>query len=186
MQLHIIKTTAMNRVAKLFQDINPDTVMSEEEMRVMMGIMLSKEPALKQSIDDLDKESEIYKHFKPLLDGFQLQVFLTRLKHVAKMRITLGAFILLAQHLESAGSAVMYAYYCWLKLAPHTLITTDVVAEDLFPWGFFSDEQLNSLWDAQKITTEERELRKKGKINLTPIMFEDSDNLIDFRQSWEK
>ena len=165
MQLHIIKTTTMNRVGKLFQDVEPDTIMSEEEMRVMMGIMLSKEPAFKQSIDDLDKESEIYKHFKPLLDGFQLQIFLTRLKHVAKMRITLGAFIMLAQHLESTGTAVMYAYYCWLKLAPHTLITSDVVAEDLFPMGFFSDKQLNSLWDAQKLTGEERELRKKGELS---------------------
>jgi len=171
----------MNRVAKLFEDNKPDTPMSEEEMRVMMGILLSKEPELKKAIDDLDKESEIYKHFKPLIDGFQLQVFLGRLKHVAKMRITLGAFILIAQHLESAGVAVMYAYYCWLKLAPHTLITTEVVAENLFPWGFFSEEQLNKIWDAQKLTPKD-----KAEGALTAIMFDGSDNLIDFQQSWEK
>lgn len=186
MQTHIIKTAAMNRIAKLFEDNQPNTEMSADEMRMMMGILMSNEPAFTTPVDELDKDSEIYKHFKPLLDGFQLQVFLTRLKHVAKLRITLGAFILIAQHLESAGTAVMYVYYLWLKLKPHTLITTNVLCEDLFPWGFFSTEQLNSIWSAQKITAEERELRKKSELTLTPVMFDGSDNLIDFQESWIK
>lgn len=176
----------MNRVAKLFQDNKPDTPMSDDEMRSMMGIMLSKEPQLTTPMDDLDKESEIYKHFKPLIDAFQLQVFLTRLKHVSKMRITLGALIMIAQHLEYAGNAVMYAYYCWLKLKPHTLITSTIIVEDLFPWGFFSDEQLNSIWDSQKLTREETDEKEKGTLSLTPIMFDGSDNLIDYQQSWMK
>lgn len=170
----------MNRIVKLFEDNKPNTEMSAEEMKVMMGILLSKEPAFKTPIDELDKDTEIYKHFKPLLEGFQLQVFLTRLKLVAKMRITLGAFVMIAQHLESAGTAVMYVYYIWLKLKPHTLITDSVVAEDLFPMGFFSDEQLNSMWDAQKVNADD------NVKSLTPIMFSGSDNLIDYQQSWEK
>lgn len=170
----------MNRIAKLFEDNQPRTEMSAEEMKVMMGILMSNEPAFTTPVDELDKDTEIYKHFKPLLDGFQLQVFLGRVKHVAKMRITLGAFILLAQHLDSAGSAVMYAYYIWLKLKPHTLITTNVVCEELFPWGFFSEEQLSAMWSAQKINAEDR------KTTLSPIMFTQSDNLIDFQESWIK
>jgi hypothetical protein len=170
----------MNRLAKLFEDNRPETEMSADEMRTMMAILMSKEPAFNTPVDDLDKESEIYKHFKPVLDGIQMQIFLTRLKHVAKMRITLGAFIMIAEHLESAGTAVMYVYYIWLKLNAHTLITSTVLCEELFPWGFFSHEQLNKIWSAQKITKEDRQE------SLTPVMFKDSDNLIDFQQSWIK
>ena len=146
----------MNRIAKLFEDNQPNTEMSVEETRITMGLMLSNEPEFSTPIEELDKESEIYNHFKPLLEGYQLQVFLTRLKHMARMRITLGAFLLIAHHLESAGVAVMYSYYIWLKLKPYTLITIDVVARDLFPMGYFSKEQLNFVWDAQKVNAEDK------------------------------
>jgi len=179
-----------NRLIKLFLDNKPETQMTSDEWRTMLNILMSKEPAFKIPIEELDVKSEIYQHFKPLIEGFQLQVFLSRLKHVAKMRITLGAFIMIAQHLESAGTSVMYVYYLWLKLKPHTLITTTVLCEELFPWGFFSTEQLNSIWGAQKLTAEENKLRKeknaKKRLTLTPIMFDGSDNLIDFQESWIK
>ena len=67
----------------------------------MIHILMSKDPELSCDVNDLNKESETYKQLKPLIDGFQMQIFLKRLEHVAEMKISLGAFIILAQHFDS-------------------------------------------------------------------------------------
>lgn len=165
------------RLIKIFEKNNPRSVMGEDEMKVFMNLLLSKEKDFKKPIDQLNKKTELYKHFKPLLDGFQMQVFLSRLKHMTSLDITLGAFIVIAQHLLSAGDAVMYAFYLHNKLPKDTLITVDVIAEDLFPWGFFSKEQLNQMWDEQKVRVDD------GLDEYTCIG--SHDNLIDYKEMWE-
>ena len=135
---------------KLFDDNQPNTPMSEDESKFFMGMILSKDPVYNTDFNFIGKDSEIYKHFKPVFEAFQVQVFLKRLEVLTSLRISLGALIMIAMQLESAGNAVMYAYYLNYKRQPHTLITIDVFARELFPWGTFSPEQLNAIWAGQK------------------------------------
>ena len=110
------------RLTSIFDKNRPSTAMDEDLTNFFLSIMLSKDENLAKDINEVDKESEIYKHFEPLIKGFQMQVFLKRLEHLAKMKISLGAFLITAIHLESAGSAVMYAYYMFHKLPKNCFI----------------------------------------------------------------
>ena len=166
------------RLIEAFEENKPNTSMDEDETKFMFNILLSKEPEFSKEIGELDKESEIYKHFKPLINGFQMQIFLKRLEHLTTLRITFGAFLLIALHLENAGSAVMHAFYLHHKLPLNTLVTTNEVTMDLFPWGFFSKEQLNAIWNAQKVRPDDGldECHCYGA----------PDNLLDYVEIWNK
>lgn len=166
------------RLIDAFTKNTPRTQMSEEETMIMMKLMLSKEPEFSCDVNELDKNSEVYKHFKPLINGFQMQIFLKRLEHLAKLRISLSAFIAIAQHLESAGDAVMYAYYLSHKLPKDSFVGIQEIAGILFPWGFFSKEQLNAIWDEQKVREDDGldECHCYGA----------HDNLLDYVEFWEK
>jgi hypothetical protein len=164
------------RLKEIFVKHTPCTPMDNEEMMVFMKLLLSKDEAIGTDIYELDKSSEIFKHFKPLLEGFQMQVFLSRLRHMTTLKISLGAFIAIAQHLLSAGSAVMHVYYLQSKLPENTFITLDVVSRELFPMGFFSEEQLNRIWEEQKTNRDETEgMSCVGS----------HDNLLDYAECWD-
>ena len=168
---------AKERLIQIFKKHTPNTQMSEEEMRIFIGLATTKEKEFGQTIEELDKNSEVYKHFKPLIDGFQLQVFLMRLRHMTSLRITLGAFIVIAQHLNSAGVAVMYAFYLHNKLPKNTLIDINTIALRLFPYGFFSEEQLREIWEEQKARTND---------NIDGYsLIGAHDNLLDYKEIWE-
>ena len=68
------------KLIEAFEKHNPRTPMTEDETKIMVTLMMSKDTQFSTSIDELDKESEIYKHFKPLIESFQGQVFLKRLQ----------------------------------------------------------------------------------------------------------
>lgn len=65
-------------------------------------------------------------------------------------------------------------FYLFYKIKPNTLVRVEEIAE-LFPWGFFSDEQLNKIWDAQKVGADDGE----GKCIGAP------DNTIDYLETWK-
>lgn len=166
------------RVIDAFKENKPCTPMTEDETRFMFNILLSKDPEFSKEIGELDKESELYKHFEPLIKGFQMQIFLKRLEHLTSLRITFGAFLIIATHLENAGSAVMHAFYLHDKLPANTLVNTVEVATNLFPWGFFSEEQLEKIWDAQKVKVDD------GLDEC--ICYGAHDNLLDYVEFWKK
>lgn len=166
------------RLIDAFEQNKPLTPMSEQESRIMINLMFSTDSALSTNINELDKNSEIYKHFEPLIKGFQMQIFLKRLEQLAGLKITLGAFIMIAQHLNSAGDSVMYAYYLFNKLPANSLIGINEVSEQLFPWGFFSDEQLEKIWDTQKV-------RKDDGLDECTC-YGAHDNLLDYVEFWKK
>ena len=66
---------------------------------------------------------------------------------------------------ETPGKAVMYLTYLqyWAKKNSKFEIDMDTFCQTIFPWGFPSDEDLDKLWDSQKVKT-------KGM----------SDNLVDY------
>jgi len=159
----------------IFDQHNPNTQMSEEETMVMFKILMSDDPNLFCDLDEIDKESKVYEHMKPLVESFEARVFLGRIKALTSLKISLGALIILMHHMESAGKAVMHAFYLYHKFPENTLVTTGKIAE-IFPWGFFSDEQLNTIWDAQKV---ERDNYKNYACIGAP------DNLIDYIETWK-
>lgn len=167
----------MNRIDEIFDKHHPRTQMSETETMAMLNIMLSKDPAMNTDVYKQDETSDLYQHFKPLFDEFVFKVFLSKIKHFTTLRISLGAFIMLSLRLESPGNATMYAYYLHRKLPAGTLVTINDIAAKLFPWGFFSEEQLNLIWSEQKTN-------KKETANLKCVG--SSDNLLDYIEMWEK
>jgi len=137
-------------IVNVFNTHTPCTEMSPEEMELMCNILMSKQPEFNVDIKTIDKNSEIYKHFKPLIESFQSQVFLKRIEVLTTFKMTLGALIVLLFHMPTAGAATMMEMYCSIKLDDNELITLDVLGKQLFPWGFYSDEQLNAIWESIK------------------------------------
>lgn len=174
------KRNVMNkeRLTSIFDKNRPNTPMTVSENMFTIRLMFSTDENLRKDVNEVDKESEIYKYFKQLIDAFQMQVFLKRLEHLAKMKISLGAFLIIAIHLESAGSAVMYAYYIFHKLPKNCFIGVEEVDSKLFPWGFFSEEQLKAMWDEQKVKPND------GLDECT--CYGAPDNLLDYVEFWEK
>jgi len=163
------------KLIDLFEKHTPRTQMDEAETMAMMNILMSEDPNISCDLVEIDKESDVYKHMKPLIEAFQAQVFLSRLKALTSLKMSLGALIILMHHMESAGKAVMLTFYFYYKLPANKLITIETITE-LFPWGFFSDEQLNEIWDAQKVGADDR----KG---FTCIGAQ--DNMIDYLETWK-
>jgi len=130
----------------IFSRYSPNKEMSEEEMEIFLLFLTSKDPAMNVDIDELDKESEIYKHFKPVIMSFQGQILIKRLKVSANIKLSLSALIMLLHYMPNAGAAVIHSLYIQNKLPDNTLVTLDVYTKRLFPWGNFSEEQLNAIW----------------------------------------
>lgn len=163
---------------KLFDENSPNTEMTEVETRIFMQIIMSNENDLKIDINDVNKESETYIKLKELLEAFQIQVFLKRLELLTTLKMTLGGLMILSQYFENVAQVVMYTYYLKYKLPENTLVSADVIASELFPIGFFSTEQLNVIWDGQKV--------KKDKHDVTKLtLIGAPDNLIDYKEVWE-
>lgn len=165
------------RLISAFELNRPHTPMAEEETRLALILMTSKDININTDINEVDKSSDIYQHFEPLINAFQMQIFLKRLEQLTTLRITLGAFLMIAQHLYSAGSAVMHAYYLHIKLPANTLVGITEVSMELFPYGFFSDEQLSTIWDAQKVRHDD-ELDRCTCCGAP-------DNLLDYIETWK-
>lgn len=166
------------RLENIFDSVCPVTELSQEESRIFMHVLLTADKNLMLPVDEVDKNSDTYKELKPLLDAFQVKVFLMRLKKLTNLKITLGALILLAQHFNSASDAVMYAYYLHYKLPANTLVTTNIIAKNLFSFGFFSELQLAELWNKQKVILTDGldECECIGAY----------DNLLDYLECWTK
>lgn len=157
------------KLIDIFNQHSPITEMSEDETMAFMNMLLSKDPIFDVDLNEADKDNPTYKHFIPLIREFVPQVFLLRLKAMTSLKMTLGALIILCMHMPSPGAAVMHTFYLHYKLKDYTLITLKVLSEQLFPWGMFSEQQLNDIWDAQKVSSKE---------------FGGTDNMIDYPEVW--
>jgi len=166
------------RLQQIFDNEHPRTHMSETQTMIMVKIMLANDHNLTIPIDEIDKNSETYQQFKPLFGSSLIKVFLIRLTKMANLKITLGALMILAQYFGTFGSVVICSYYLFHKLPKNTIITSDIIATDLFPWGFFSTEQINKIWQAQKVVTDEN-LDECHCIGV-------HDNFLDYVECWVK
>ena len=166
----------MDRIDKVFENNPPNTPMTKEDMKIFIRFLLDKDDNMSMDINQLDKSSEIYKHFEPLINSFIAQIFLRRIECMTTLRMSLGALIVLLMYMDSPGNAVMYAYYLHGKLAPNTLVDLDVFSIKAFPWGVFSKEQLNTIWNAQKRKKDDDVSKCVGA----------GDNLLDYIETWKQ
>ena len=167
-----------NKIVEIFSKHQPKTPLTFDESKFLVSMLMDKSKTFDVLLDEVDKESEVYKHFKPLIDSFQVQVFLGRLKNFTTHKITLGALVMLSLQLHSAGAAVLMTYYLHHKLPDNTLINIDVYSMKLFPFGVFSEEQFNEIWDAQKVSN----LDDMSSYKCIGAY----DNLVDYLEFWEK
>ena len=163
------------RIDKAFKENIPETEMSKEDFIILATILQSKQPEMNMDVNKLSKNSETYKHFKDLIESFSVQVFLKRLESLTKLKISLGALIMLFLTIEGPGEAVMVVYYLYRKLQPNTLIDMDVYCKQAFPWGMFSKEQFETIWD----------LQKKQKDDDVKHGIGAPDNLLDYLETWK-
>jgi hypothetical protein len=165
----------MIRIDRIFEKILPQTPMKKEDAGVLMNLLMANDPDMNIDINDLDKNSEIYKHFEPVINSFLAQVFLKRIEYFTTLKMSLGALVLMLLYIESPGDSTIYTYYLHGKLAPNTLMTLDVFAMQAFPWGVFSPEQLREIWDAQKRKEDDDVTKCVGA----------HDNLLDYLETWK-
>lgn len=171
--------TTMNykdRIDKAYKDNRPETEMSHEDFILCGTILNSKQPEMNVDITKLNKNSEIYIHFMDLIESFSAQVFLKRLESLTKLKISLGALIMLFLTIEGPGNAIMVLYYLYNKLKPNTLISMDVYCKEAFPWGMFSEEQFETIWAVQKKQKDDDVKHGIGA----------PDNLLDYLETWKK
>ena len=165
-----------NKLIGIFQKHNPQTEMSKDEMMFFMKAMMSTDPNFSCDLNEIDKKIEMYEHFKPLLESFVGQVFLKRIETMTTLKMSFGAFVILIHHMPSPGAAVMYCYHLHNKVPENTVVTLETIGE-VFPWGFFSEQQLKEIWAAQKVSTED----SKGY-----TLVGSPDNMIDYLEMWKE
>jgi hypothetical protein len=112
------------------------------------------------------------KDFKiPKKDKFFLfQLIEKRVEHCFTFKFTdERAIIALAFFAESAGNAIIYLWYIqgWCFKNNVREVDLDVLCGRIFAWGIFSEEDLKTVWDKQKV-------KRDSKFVLS------SDNLLDY------
>jgi hypothetical protein len=140
------------KIDKAFKENVPETEMSSEDFRFLLKLLMNEDANLNIDLDELDKNSEIYKYFKSTIESFLAQIILTRIKHLTTLKMSLGALIGLLTFMENAGDCVVYTLYLQYKLEPNSLVTLRVFCEEALPHGMFSREQLKNIWSILKST----------------------------------
>ena len=138
--------------AKKFEELKRQP-MNEESSKIMIGLLLSNIPE-----DDAEMNEQ-----------FLCKIIESRLKALG-YTLDIKTKVFLAYLTGSPGTAVMYchylAYFCKKNNLKH--LTFNTFCDTAFPFGFPTDDDLNILWDQQKI-------RKDPGINQPG-----SDNLLDY------
>jgi len=111
----------------------------------------------------MPKNAKLPKEAKP----FIFQVAEIRLEHCFTFKVTDERVLLvIALISESAGVAILYLWYIqgWCFKNNVKEVSFETLGMKIFPLGFFSDKDLKSVWENQKVE----------KIGM------ESDNLIDY------
>ena len=140
-----------NHLIEVFKNLNPCTPMDEVETLFLFNMMLNNTDNLNQEIDEIDKSCSEYIHFQLILESQLLCSFSKILSESAEIKFTCDVLLLLAFHINSIKDMEVYASYISSKLPYKTLVNLDIYCEKLFPWGFFSEDQINSLSQVLKV-----------------------------------
>ncbi len=165
----------MDRINRAFEKNQPKKILTPEESKILIRLLFNEDKNLKIDINDIDKTSETYQYFEPVINSFLAQIFIKRIEHFTTHHITLGALIMMLMFMKNPGNCVMYTYYLHGKLKPNTLITLEVFSTELFPWGVFSEKQLTNIWSVQK----------RREFDDVSLCVGAQDNLLDYIESWK-
>lgn len=104
-------------------------------------------------------------------ESFITKLMKKRIEAVCSYTITDAALLVVALNIETPGQAVLYIWYLQYqsKKLKETHLTLDTICYKIFPNGFFSKEDLHTIWESQKI-------RANGM---------SSDNLVDYISAGE-
>jgi hypothetical protein len=104
-------------------------------------------------------------------DNFMIKIITGRFK-VLGYTMDIRTKLMIASITGSPGAAVMYCHYLAYFCKQHNIIwlTFDDFCMKAFPWGFPSEEDLNILWDSQKVHKDSSE--QPG-----------TDNLLDYLEA---
>lgn len=103
---------------------------------------------------------------------FLYQLIEKRVEHCFTFRIDDDRLIIFIAALSvSAGTAVMYLWYLqwWCFRNSVEVIDLNIFCQKIFPMGFFSESDLQNIWDGQKVCRE----------------YLASDNLVDYALAGE-
>ena len=159
----------LKKFNELVDKTNPDQPLEKDAMGILLSVLMEKTDKFKEIVS---KEHEILK-LAP-----QLKVFVMRVEALTSLKLTLGALLMIALHIETFGDAVMYAYFLHRKCKPDETLTADNLSLNIFPWGMLSKKQRREMWDAQKINSD----KMKGE----KMIAYGFDNLLDYEITWEK
>jgi hypothetical protein len=99
--------------------------------------------------------------------SYIFQIIEKRVEHCFSFKfIDERAILLLSICAETAGKAILYLWYiqCWCFKKNVKEVDMEILGLEIFPRGIFSEKDLKTVWELQKI-------EKKGM---------ESDNLIDY------
>jgi hypothetical protein len=132
--------------------------MDDEESKIMMMLLLYKDPEINMMYDDILKASHIAK------------ILVSRAEY-AGLKMDKKSFIMISMMCETPGAAVMYVYYLLYKSKElgEKIISFETLCSSIFPWGFFTEETLHFYWDEQKV--------KKSNTQAG------TDNLLDYHEA---
>lgn len=136
--------------------------MNNELSEVLLKLMFLKSDDIK--IADIQKDYPLYLLY---------QIIQKRIEHLFTYDIADRRLILFLCFLsETPGKVVLYLWYLqwWCHKNGETIISLDLFASRIFPMGFPSDEDLQTLWYSAKV------MRPEKQDGLIPS----SDNLLDY------
>lgn len=136
-----------------------------QSMHTMRPVAMSEDSAKALLLFLMDDDSR-NKMDQNIDKVWQAQAIIKRLEAQFNKKIDSRVAFLIAAHAGSIGSCILYAYYIQYlcKLNGIDEFTLDHFG-DYFPNGMFSDEQMQEVWDAQKV-------ERSGNLG--------SDNLVDY------
>ena len=134
-------------VILIFDKIKPNSSINNDEMQMLLDLMSSDDPNLNLELCDVDKESIVYMHNKSIIEDIEVQSFLFRINNFTQLKLTLSGLLAIIRHLNRINATIIYAYYLHLKFPPNTIIDVSKIVTEAFPYGFYSDNQIDIIWN---------------------------------------
>lgn len=158
------------------KDIKPDSIEKVvcEAMENILTVPMDEDTSKVMVMFMIDEDSR--KKAMGIFEGiFQSAAIIKRMKAQFGREMDPRAAVLIAIWAKSIGACVLYMYYCQYQCVKRNIIgefTMEHLVE-FFPWGFFPDEGIHTVWESQKVY-DAVEAFKGLEIN------NGGDNLVDY------
>lgn len=126
--------------------------MGEDDMKMMMGLLLNKKLSEPLTFEEFLKDEVIVSNGgKEAVPPALMAVWLRNVRLNDHFKMSIDAALFLSMFVTSFGDATLYYSYAASKAKElNSPITLSFLAEHVFPWGVFDQEQLSQMWALQK------------------------------------